>query len=354
MSIDVRLRIDRGGFCLDVDLRLPSRGVTALFGPSGCGKTTLLRCIAGLERAPGGVLRVDGMVWQDSATFIPPHKRAVGYVFQEPSLFPHLNARGNLEFALKRVPAAERRGALDHAVDLLGLRPLLERRVDELSGGERQRVAIARALAASPRVLLMDEPLAALDLKRKREILPYLETLHDELEIPLIYVSHDPDEVARLADHLVVLDAGRVQAAGAVGEIFPKLTLDTADDHDVETIIEANVSGSDPDYGLSYLAFSGGRLTIPRTDLKHGQRVRVRIFARDVTLATQDPGGTSMLNHFAAVVDTVELRGATAVVCLRLGQATLWSQITRKSLDLLGIAPGVQVYALIKSVAVLN
>ena len=198
-GIDARFRLDWPGFSLNVDLTLPGRGVTALFGHSGSGKTTLLRCIAGLERAPQGRLAVDGEVWQDAGCWLPPHKRPIGYVFQEASLFAHLTVLGNLRYGLKHISGAQR-VSLDHAIELLGIAHLLDRKPDLLSGGERQRVGIARALAVSPRLLLMDEPLAALDLKRKQEILPYLERLHDELSIPVLYVSHSTDEVARLAD----------------------------------------------------------------------------------------------------------------------------------------------------------
>ena len=211
-SIDARFRLDWSGFSLDVDLTLPGRGVTALFGHSGSGKTTLLRCIAGLERAPQGRLTVDGELWQDTNHWLPPHKRPIGYVFQEASLFAHLSVMGNLSYGLKRISGAQR-VSLDQAIELLGIGHLLDRKPDLLSGGERQRVGIARALAVSPRLLLLDEPLAALDLKRKQEILPYLERLHYELSIPVLYVSHSPDEVARLADYLVAIEAGRVLVA---------------------------------------------------------------------------------------------------------------------------------------------
>jgi len=213
MGIQACFRLDWPGFSLDVDLALPTRGVTALFGHSGSGKTTLLRCIAGLERAPQGRLIVNGEVWQDEQRWVPTYKRPIGYVFQEPSLFSHLSVISNLRYGLKRM-SDEQRVSLDQAIDLLGIGHLVDRKPDRLSGGERQRVGMARALAVSPRLLLMGEPLAALDLKRKQEILPYLERLHDELDIPVLYVSHSPDEVARLADYLVAMEDGRVLASG--------------------------------------------------------------------------------------------------------------------------------------------
>lgn len=215
-GIRARFHLERSGFALDVDLDLPGKGVTALFGHSGSGKTTVLRAIAGLERVADGYLAVNGRVWQDDARgiFMPTYQRPIGYVFQEASLFAHLNIRQNLEFGQQRVPQQQRCVSLDHAIALLGIGHLLKRMPDALSGGERQRVGIARALAVSPQLLLMDEPLAALDLKLKGEILPYLERLHDELDIPLLYVSHAPDEVARLADHLCCWIMVRCSPAG--------------------------------------------------------------------------------------------------------------------------------------------
>jgi len=210
--IQARFRIEHPGFALALDLHLPGRGVTALFGHSGSGKTSCLRCFAGLDRPRDGYLRVNGELWQDSASgqFLAPHQRPIGYVFQDANLFPHLSVRRNLAFGQQRIAAASRRVALEQALELLGIEHLLQRMPASLSGGERQRVAIARALLTSPRLLLMDEPLASLDLKRKQEVLPYLERLHQELEIPVLYVSHAPDEVARLADHLVLLENGQV------------------------------------------------------------------------------------------------------------------------------------------------
>jgi molybdate transport system ATP-binding protein len=258
-GIRARLRIARGDFQLDVDVHLPQHGISALFGPSGSGKTTCLRAIAGLERAPGGYVALGDEVWQDDGAgiFVPVHRRALGYVFQEASLFPHLSVRGNLEFGRKRVPASERRFDLAPVAELLGITGLLDRRPDGLSGGERQRVAIARALLAAPRLLLMDEPLAALDLRRKQEILPYLERMHDELAIPIIYVSHAPDEVARLADYLVLLDDGKSVASGALGETLARVDLPPAFADDAGVVLETVLAGHEPD-ALSRLAFDGG------------------------------------------------------------------------------------------------
>ena len=354
MSIEARFHIDRGDFTLDVDLKVPARGVTGIFGPSGCGKTTLLRAVAGLEQCEEGFLRVGADTWQDEQWFLPVHKRPLAYVFQEASLFAHLNVRRNLEYGLKRVQQEKRKVPLDRAIELLGIGRLLERKPEQLSGGERQRVAIARALAVSPRLLLMDEPLAALDQSRKQEVLPYLESLHQELEIPVLYVSHSTDEVARLADHLVLLEDGRVKASGAITDMLMRLDLPMAHGDDAESLIEAEVVEHDESFGLSYLHFSGGRFCVPQKDLIVGQKVRLRIAARDISLTLQRQDDTSILNIFPAVVDEVSAEGtAQVMVRLRVGEAALLSRITRKSASLLDLQPGKSVFVQIKSVALL-
>ncbi len=355
MSIQIRFKIDRGEFVLDVDMEIPDRGITAVFGPSGCGKTTLLRAIAGLEPCHDGYLRVGEMLWQDGAFFVPPHKRPLGYVFQEASLFAHLNVCRNLEYGIKRVPASQRRVSLHKAIELLGIGPLLEHTAGQLSGGERQRVAIARALAVSPGILLMDEPLAALDQARKQEILPYLESLHDEFDIPVIYVSHSQDEVARLADHLVLLEAGRVRATGPIGEMLTRLDLPLAYGNDAEALIEAVVAGHDDEYDLTLLDFSGGRFTVSRHDLPVGHPVRVRVIARDVSLTLEHQSGTSILNIFPATIEEITPAGsAQMMIKLMSGDVTLLARVTRKSASVLDLKPGKLVYAQAKSVALLS
>lgn len=354
MTIEARFHIERDAFDMDVDLSVPAHGVTALFGPSGCGKTTLLRAIAGLERHGGGFLKVGNSIWQDRDVFLPPHRRPIGYVFQEASLFPHLSVRGNLDYGKKRVPDSERLLPLDQAIALLGIEPLLERKPNSLSGGERQRVAIARALAVSPRLLLMDEPLASLDLQRKQEILPYIESLRRELEIPVIYVSHLPDEVARLADHMVLLEAGRVRASGSVQELLTRLDLPLAHGLDAESMVEATVSGHDEEFQLTYLDFSGGRVTVARRDIPVGRSVRLQIAARDVSLTLARQTDTSILNVFAATVEAMSPEGGAQVtVRLKAGDVSLLARVTRKSATHLGIKPGSDVYAQVKSVALL-
>jgi len=355
MSIEARFTIPRRDFTLDVDMQIPVRGVTALFGPSGCGKTTLLRTMAGMERCNHGYLRVGDMLWQDGVHFVPPHQRPLGYVFQEASLFAHLNVRRNLEYGVKRVPAAERRVSLDRAIELLGIAPLLQRKAHQLSGGERQRVAIARALAVSPKILLMDEPLSALDQARKQEILPYLESLHDELDIPLLYVSHAPDEVARLADHLVLLEAGKVTASGPIGDMLTRLDLPLAHGSDAAALFQARVAGHDDEFDLTYLEFSGGRFTVTRKDLPIGHNVRLRVTARDVSLTLEHQTDTSIQNIFAATIDELIPEGSSQVVArLKCGDVPMLALLTRKSATTLGLKPGKPVYVQAKSVALLS
>jgi len=307
----------------------------------------MLRCIAGLERAPGGVVSFDGEHWQDEARgiFMPPHRRACGYVFQEASLFPHLSVRRNLEYGEKRVPPGQRRLAFGQTVDLLAIAPLLERRTGNLSGGERQRVAIARALLASPSLLLMDEPLASLDASRKGEILYYIERLRDELQLPIVYVSHAIDEVVRLANRVILLANGRVTAAGSVHET---IGLDHGG-----SVIEAFVAEQNLEWGLARLEFPGGELFTSDIDALPGERVRVRIASRDVALALSRPIDSSFLNVLSCTVaGFVPGEGASVDVRLDAGGAPLIARVTRKSAGALGIAPGKRVYALVKAVAV--
>jgi molybdate transport system ATP-binding protein len=304
---------------------VPGRGVSALFGPSGSGKTMLLRCVAGLERPDIGLLEVNGDCWQDSARrlFLPAHRRPIGYVLQEVGLFPHLSVRGNLEYGWNRLAKAERRVRFDDAVDLLGIQPLLARGTERLSGGERQRVAIARALLTSPRLLLMDEPLAALDQTSKAEILPYLERLHDELAVPVIYVSHSVDEVARLADHLVLLDQGQVRGAGSLSELVTRLDLPLAHGEEAGSVIEARVERIDEAFHLAYLALPCGRIAVARGRLDIGQKARVRIHARDVSIALEHPAHTSILNILPArVLALAEERTALARRCSPVSPAS--------------------------------
>lgn len=353
-GIQARFRLDWPGFTLDVDLDLPAHGVTALFGHSGSGKTTLLRCMVGLERAPQGRLVVHGDVWQDDGHWLPTHQRPLGYVFQEASLFAHLTVMGNLRYGMRRVSGAQR-VSLDQVIELLGIAPLLDRKPDRLSGGERQRVAIARALATSPQLLLMDEPLASLDSERKAEILPYLEKLQHDLDIPVLYVSHAPDEVARLADHLVLLDAGRVSAVGPTAKLLTRLDLPLAHGDSAAALIDAMVTLIEPPWHLSYADFSGGRISLLNQSVKVGQRVRVRIQARDVSLTLHRQEGTSVLNIFPATVTGLSHDSPGQVmVSLDAGGSTMLARITQKSSEALQLQPGLQLYAQVKGIAVLG
>lgn len=355
MTIDAKFRILRGAFVLDVDLSVPSHGVTAVFGPSGSGKTTLLRAIAGLERHQGGFLKVGDTTWQAADRFVPPHRRPLGYVFQEASLFAHLTVRRNLEYGVRRVAKAQRKISTGDAIKLLGIGHLLERKPDTLSGGERQRVAIARALAVSPRLLLMDEPLTALDQASKQDILPYLESLHDELDIPVLYVSHTRDEVARLADHLVLLRDGCIIASGPINAMLTRLDLPLARGRDAEVVIDAVIAGHDEDYHLTYLDCDDLRFFVTRQALGVGDHVRLRLAARDISITLKRHAATSILNVFPATVEelTPEAEGQTTVR-LMMGSTPVLSRITYKSARALGLTGGKRVYVQIKSVALLR
>jgi molybdate transport system ATP-binding protein len=356
MSIAATFRLDYPGFTLDVDLDLPGSGVTAVFGQSGCGKTTLLRCIAGLERGSGR-LEVNGETWQDAATFLPTYRRPLGYVFQDVRLFAHLSVRGNLDYAQRR---ALRRGAsadfFASIIKLLALGPLLERLPERLSGGEQQRVAIARALLTSPRLLLLDEPLAALDHARKQEFLPWLERLKDELEIPVIYVSHAAEEVARLADHIVVMAAGRAVAQGPLAETLARVDLPIRLGEDAGAVFAATVAERDTEWHLARLEFDGGELWVKDSGVPVGRRVRVRILARDVSIANSRHDDVSILNLLPATVvaHAGEDHPSAVLLQLRIGATTLLARLTRRSAQRLDLAPGRQVWVQIKAVALIG
>lgn len=354
-EIRARFRVERNGFSLDVDLTLPGQGVTALFGHSGSGKTTCLRAMAGLERTADGFFALGDEVWQDETRghFLPPHQRALGVVFQDAGLFPHLSVRGNMEFGQSRAGGASHLSLPDVA-NLLGIVHLLERSPQQLSGGERQRVAIARALLAAPRLLLMDEPLAALDFKRKQEIMPYLERLHRELDIPVIYVSHAPDEVARLADHLVLLDSGRAIASGPLNAVLGRIDLPAAFADDAGVVIEASIEAHEAD-DLTRLEYSGGTIFVSRRPEAIGTTLRCRIHARDVSLALVPQTLSSILNCVTATVVDLAPTDTPGHVLVKLeaGDEPLLARITRRSAQKLDIRPGLVLRAQIKAVALL-
>ena len=370
-GITVRLKINFPAFALDVDLTLPGTGVTALFGPSGSGKTTCLRAIAGLEHAVAlrsaarrNLVIINGETWQDDSQgiFVATHQRALGYVFQEASLFAHLSVAKNIAFGQKRAaPAAgaQQKASLtqatDQAVELLGIGHLLARQPHTLSGGERQRVAIARALATRPQLLLMDEPLAALDAKRKAEVLPYLEKLHRELHIPILYVSHAMDEVARLADHLVLLEEGKVAASGPTAEVMTRLDLPLAHGDAAGAVISAKVVSHDPGYHLTLVRFAGGDVTVPQQATGVGQTLRIRVQARDVSLTLHRQTGTSIQNILPVTVTALSIDSPGQVmVQLDAGGSALLARVTARSVDALALEVGKPVFAQVKGVAILG
>ncbi len=350
-----QLQWQRQAFTLDVDLDLPGRGVTALFGPSGCGKTSCLRAIAGLERAQGRVA-VNGQLWQDDAAghWLPTHRRTLGYVFQEASLFSHLTVQANIAYGAKRQDA--QRVAIPQAVELLGIGPLMRRMPSSLSGGERQRVAIARALASSPQLLLMDEPLAALDAQRKAEVLPYLDRLQRALDLPILYVSHALDEVAQLADHLVLLQDGRVRAQGPTELLLSRLDLPLSHGDAAAAVVSGTVASHDAGDHLSTVLFPGGQLQLVTTRPRPvGTAVRLRVPASGVSLALAAPAESSILNSLPARVSGLREDGPGLVmVALQAGDTPLLARITQRSARHLDLVPGSTVFAQVKGVALLD
>jgi len=351
LSIDIRHRL--GAFTLDAAFETSGR-LTALFGPSGSGKTTLVNLIGGLLRPDAGRIAAEGRVLVDTATsaFVPKHKRRIGYVFQDARLFPHLTVAQNLHYGRFFAPPSERHGDLDGVVDLLGIGHLLDRRPNALSGGEKQRVAMGRALLASPRLILMDEPLASLDDRRKAEIMPYIERLRDETKVPIVYVSHSVAEVARLATEMVVLDAGRVVASGPTAKILQRLDLLPEEEQgESGAILDMRVASRDPAFGMATLASALGEIQVAGLDAEVGSHVRLRIRARDVLVATERPRGLSALNILPGTVLAVGAGdGPFADVQIDCNGQTVTARITRQSSHLLGLAPGLAVFAVVKSV----
>jgi molybdate transport system ATP-binding protein len=354
MGLELKLRSVYGDFELEIEQHLPSQGVTALFGPSASGKTSVLRAIAGLDKSASGLVRFNGASWQDGGQFMATHKRSLAYVFQEPSLFDHLSVKANIEYGFKRVSPEQRVITPDYAIQALGLSSLLYRHTQTLSGGEKQRVAIARALCSNPALLLMDEPLSALDKSSKAEILPMLVALRDNLAIPIIYVSHSLNEVARLADHLVLMEQGRVVASGDIQSMLTQLDLSLAQGADAESLIDAVVSSHDEQFELTYLDSPIGRFSVLRRSLEVGEKVRLLIAARDVSITRQQQKNTSILNIFAATIEQIESAG-TSQVTLRLSANNhpVLARLTKKSVALMNLKVGDSVYLQAKSVAIL-
>lgn len=353
--LELAVTRQQGSFHLDVALRAGT-GITALFGPSGSGKTSIINMVAGLARPDHGRIVVDDRVLFDARAGIDiaPERRRLGYVFQDGRLFPHLSVRANLNFGRDRLAQGERKVDFDAVVEVLGIGHLLDRRPALLSGGEKQRVAIGRALLASPRILLMDEPLAALDANRKAELLPFISALSRRFAIPIVYVSHSMDEVLSLADTLVLMDQGRVAAAGPTENLLSRPELRSLTGRwDAGAVIRATVAGHDPRTGITRLDFSGGSLQMARNHLPVGATVRLRVHASDIALALDPPGRVSVRNILAAtIVSVADGEGHMVDVILDCGGTRLWAQISRQAQDDLALAAGQQVHAMIKAVTV--
>ncbi len=354
--LDVHIKHQsQGAPALDVTFQAPS-GVTSLFGRSGAGKTTVINVLAGLIKPQSGHIEIDGEVIFDATkkVNVPPDQRRFGYVFQDAKLFPHLNVESNLRYGYNLLPSEKRKIVFDDVVSLLKLDHLRQRRTRNLSGGESQRVAIGRALLTSPRLLLLDEPLASLDGAHRREIMPYLENVRQQLNIPIIYVTHQIDEIIRLADQVVVIDDGRVMATGAVEEVLSRLDLRPLTGRfDAGAALTCKVGAHDRRDQLTRLEFSGGAIVVPFQDLPEGREIRIRIRARDITLSLTKPTQTSVLNILEGqIIEIAESDKARADVLLQVGKDKLWASVTKRSVRELGLEIGVSLFAMIKSVAV--
>lgn len=355
MSMRASLQLKKDSFCLNAKLCLESAGVTALYGPSGCGKTTLLRALAGLESQAIGRIEVDGTLWQDSeaGVFLAPHLRPIGFVFQEGRLFEHLNVEGNLRFGLNRTPETKRRVSFGAVVEQLDLEPLLSRGTGSLSGGEQRRVALGRALLRSPGLLLLDEPLSGLDEERKSAILPYLERIQQTLVVPVIYVSHSLDDIIRLADELVCMESGRLISHGPLAEQLTRLDGDLAQGEEASALVDARVLRHHEEDHLTELSFSGGRLLVTRKDLDLNAPVRVRVQARDISLALSRAEDTSISNILEATIAAIgSSHPHHRLIVLDVGGTRLLARISLRSASRLQLQVGSTVYAQIKAVAI--
>jgi molybdate transport system ATP-binding protein len=343
-------------FELDIDIAIPGRGITAIFGESGSGKTSLLRCIAGLEKNASGCLRVNDELWQDASMFVPTHKRSLGYVFQEASLFEHLTAMGNLRYALKRNNQTANPELLEQVIGVMGIAGILSQLPEALSGGERQRVAIARALLSQPKLLLMDEPLASLDTARKLEILPYLERLRNSFNIPILYVSHAVDEIVRLADHAVIMEQGKVLAQGGITELFSRVDLPLGVSNEVGAILECKVVQRDKQWHLMRVAFDGGELWLPNVANNENNTQRIRVLASDVSLTLSPHTDSSILNVLSGQIAEIinDQDPAMALLRLKVGDTFLLARLTQKSLHNLGLTLGKGIWIQIKSAAIVR
>lgn len=347
-------------FILDINTSFPEKGITAVFGPSGCGKTTLLRCIAGLEKKSSTTLRFQNRTWRSDRHGLPTHKRNIGYVFQSGQLFPHLNVIQNLRYAIKRAKRYDKQTGeypgIDELISLFGITSLLNRKVQRLSGGESQRVAICRALASRPELLLLDEPLAALDEARKQEILPYLEKLNEQLALPILYVSHSIREISRLADHLLIMEAGKVVREGNASTLLNDEALQTLDRDTAATIVNAVVTQREPKWQLIGAAFSGGMLWLNDNGERIGAKVRLRIQSRDVSIMTTEPKHTSIQNRIMVRVAAIQATDhpAQRLITLTASDTRLRAHITQRAVESLKIQEGMTVWATIKAAAIIR
>ena len=352
--IECKIKVQLESFTLDANFSIPDRGITVVFGPSGSGKTTLLRAIAGLEKSDDGFLKIGDSVWQKGENFLPTHKRQIGYVFQDAALFDHLDVKGNLNFVVKRAIGLKE-DFIESIHNLLEIKTLLNRKTTQLSGGEKQRVAIARALLTNPKILLLDEPLSALDLKRKNEILPYLDSIHNDLEIPILYVTHSQDEMSRLADHLLLIEDGNIVGSGPVNDMLTRFDMPLSHGGDAVSIIEAEVLKRDSEFNLMHLDFLGGQFIVPDNSFPVQTKVRIRVVARDVSLTKSKQVDTSILNIFPAMVQEIVNEGeAQVMVRLQIKETILLACITRKSSYKLRLEKGSEVFVQVKSVAILS
>jgi molybdate transport system ATP-binding protein len=352
--IECKIKVQLESFMLDANFSIPDRGITVVFGPSGSGKTTLLRAIAGLEKSDKGFLKIGDSVWQKGEDFLATHKRQIGYVFQDAALFDHLDVKGNLNFVVKRAIGLKE-DFIESIHNLLEIKTLLNRKTTQLSGGEKQRVAIARALLTNPKILLLDEPLSALDLKRKNEILPYLDSIHNDLEIPILYVTHSQDEMSRLADHLLLIEDGNIVGSGPVNDMLTRFDMPLSHGGDAVSIIEAEVLKRDSEFNLMHLDFLGGQFIVPDNSFPVQTKVRIRVVARDVSLTKSKQVDTSILNIFPAMVQEIVNEGeAQVMVRLQIKETILLACITRKSSYKLRLEKGSEVFVQVKSVAILS
>jgi len=352
--IECKIKVQLESFMLDANFSIPDRGITVVFGPSGSGKTTLLRAIAGLEKSDKGFLKIGDSVWQKGEDFLATHKRQIGYVFQDAALFDHLDVKGNLNFVVKRAIGLKE-DFIESIHNLLEIKTLLNRKTTQLSGGEKQRVAIARALLTNPKILLLDEPLSALDLKRKNEILPYLDSIHNDLEIPILYVTHSQDEMSRLADHLLLIEDGNIIGSGPVNDMLTRFDMPLSHGGEAVSIIEAEVLKRDSEFNLMHLDFLGGQFIVPDNSFPVQTKVRIRVVARDVSLTKSKQVDTSILNIFPAMVQEIVNEGeAQVMVRLQIKDTILLACITRKSSYKLRLEKGSEVFVQVKSVAILS